>query len=55
MSHCRLLTLEQALAKLDEEFKLFEEKYMAPSAGDDVCTNKEDADKSAIWFSHPPN
>ena len=45
--------LEQALVKLDEEFKLFEEKYMAPRAGGDVCTSKEDADNSAMVFSPP--
>ena len=45
--------LEQALTKLDEEFKLFEKEYMAPRSGNDVCMNKEDADKSAVAFFQP--
>lgn len=53
MSYCRSLTLELALAKLDKEFKSFKEEYMAPRAGEDVCTNEEDADKSATAFSPP--
>ena len=52
MSHYRLLTLEQALAKLDEDFKVFEEEYMDPRTGDNVCMN-EDADNSAMTFFLP--
>ena len=53
MIHCRSLTLEQVLAKFDEEFKSVEEEYMTPRIGDDVCTNEEDAGKSAMAFSLP--
>ena len=36
-----------------KSFKLFEEEYMAPRAGDDVCMNNEDDDKSSTTFSSP--